>query len=149
MKRAIWVIVLILVVVAVVVYLRSQQPSPIPPPPQPAPAPPQPESDAQAAQQVVVSYLGALYREDYETAYRQLSADSKKKHSFQEFVSQAKKGSTQFALKTAKIVDTQPNQIKITLKMYEDPASCTFVLVREEKAWKIRYSQGLPSFPYP
>jgi len=96
----------------------------------------------------VASYLKALYGGDYETAYQQLSADSQKKHPFQKFVSQAKKGSTQFDLTTAKVVDTQPDQIKIMVKLYEDPASCTFVLVQEEKAWKICYSRGLPSFPY-
>ncbi|MBI5148672.1 hypothetical protein HZA33_03255 [Candidatus Pacearchaeota archaeon] len=104
----------------------------------------------------VKGYLSAIYRDDYKTAYEMLSSESRKQHSYDDFVNANKKGITDYDIKSRKVKKAR-NEWNVSLNLAEDPASWSFS-VKEEKAkdkkgnnikeMKIIWHSGLPTFPY-
>jgi len=144
---ALVIVLLAAAIIAVVVLYRRPQP---PPTVVTAPvAPPQPESAAAAAQQAVVAYLQHLQNDEYQAAYELLTADSRKRHSLEEFQRLAKQGIPFYDRSSATVSLTGADRAEVTLHQTEDPASITITAAKENGLWRIVYLRGRPGSPYP
>ena len=118
------------------------------------PAPVRPTTTAQGPSPMAAatSYIEALEQRKYETAWALLSKDSQEKHPYKDFVAQVEKtGVTEYDLSTARLAEggNDEQQATVELQLKEDPAIAGFHMAREDGAWRIVYSEGSPSFPYP
>jgi hypothetical protein len=112
-------------------------------------APPQAKTTEAAARQAVVAYLQHLQNDEFEAAYELLSADSRKRHSLEEFRRLAKQGIPFYDLSSAAAAPSGPDRAEVTLHQMEDPASITITAVKEGGLWRVVYLRGRPGSPYP
>ncbi|MBI5061024.1 MAG: hypothetical protein HZB67_01805 [Candidatus Aenigmarchaeota archaeon] len=95
----------------------------------------------------ITDYLSAIEKENYKAAYEMLSSDSKKMHSYSEFVAENKKGRTIYDLKTLTITKSEKGLAGV-LYLYEDPACTSIHLKEESNSYRIIWHKGIPTFPY-
>ena len=145
-----WVFLVGLAAAAVIFWVMRppQTAAPPSPPPRPPVAGGQPTASAQA-RGTVINYLQALYHGNYQQAYSLLSAGSRSQHPYQEFVARSKAGSTEYDLaRVAKGKPAGQGRMTVTVPQAEDPATHSFVLVREANSWKVVFLGGTPYSPY-
>ena len=143
--------ILVLVAVIVVAVIIIKFPSPKAPSAEPpaAPATPPPTPAAGTPTEVVVSYLEALYGDDFVTAYGLLSEASREAHSQEDFVELCERGAaTSYDLESVREGSPEGDRVIVNVPLVEDPAEAGFVTVDEDGAWKVVFIHGAPWFPY-
>jgi hypothetical protein len=143
--------VLVLVAVIVVAVIVIKFPSPQAPPSEPPAGPATPPTPAAGTPtEAVVSYLEALYGDEFLTAYGLLSEASREAHSQEEFVELCERGAvTNYDLESVREGSPEGNRVMVNVPLVEDPAEAGFATVEEEGAWKVVFISGAPWFPYP
>jgi hypothetical protein len=152
MKARVAIALFVLLLAALVfIYVRYSRPGPAVPPPPPPPAPaPEPETTAVTPEGAVVLYIDALYRKDFEEAYEHLSSESRRAHSYEEFLERAETGeATNYDLEAAQAGEQVDERVIVTVPLVEDPASGGFTTIKEDGEWKVVFIGGEPWFPYP
>jgi len=99
---------------------------------------------------VVVRYLGALYEQDYPTAHNLLSAESRRRHTLEEFAREARSAQVLYDLAGARIesIGEQTAEVVVPLQQEEEPGAKAFAVVKEDGQWRVVYYRGKPFFPY-
>lgn len=143
--------ILVLVAVIVVAVIIIKFPSPKAPSSEPPAAPATPPTPAAGTPtEVVVSYLEALYGDDFGTAYGLLSEASREAHSQEDFVELCERGAiTSYDLESVREGSPAGDRVIVNVPLMEDPAEAGFVTVNEGGAWKVVFINGAPWFPYP
>jgi hypothetical protein len=140
------VVVAAAVVVAAVLIFPAARP---PAPPAPGPSPPKPTQEG-SPREVVVTYLDALERRDFQAAYDRLSRASQTAHSYDEFVSLSEEsGLPSYDLSAAEEKPGEGGWVTLMVPLVEDVAQAGFTTVKEDGAWKVIFIGGTPGFPYP
>lgn len=143
--------VLVLVAVIVVAVIVIKFPSPRAPSTEPTTVPEPPPTPADGTPtEAVVSYLEALYGDEFLTAYGLLSEASREAHSQEEFVELCERGTvTNYDLESVREGSPEGNRVVVNVPLVEDPAEAGFVTVEEDGDWKVVFISGAPWFPYP
>jgi len=144
---AILVLVAVIVVAVIIIKFPSPQAPSSEPPAGPATPPPTPAAGTPT--EAVVSYLEALYGDDFLTAYGLLSEASREAHSQEEFVELCERGAvTNYDLESVREGSPEGNRVIVNVPLAEDPAEAGFVTVEEDGDWKVVFISGAPWFPY-
>ena len=98
--------------------------------------------------ETVRAYLSSLEKGKYAVAYDMLSEESRKQHLLSDFEQMGKQGMPSYDLSSA-VITMQSDGATVKLQQLEDYATHDFLLVRENKVWKIVYRGGSPGSPYP
>ncbi len=111
--------------------------------------PPTP-SPAASPREAVALYLEALERNDFRTAHRYLSADSREAHPYDEFLKLCERGeATNYDVAAARERPGADDRVVVMIPLVEDPAEASFTTSLEAEGWKVVFIGGAPWFPYP
>jgi len=99
---------------------------------------------------VVVRYLGALYEQDYQAAHDLLSAESRRRHTLEEFAREARSAQVLYDLAGARAerIGEKTAEVVVPLQREEEPGAKAFAVINEGGQWRIVYYTGKPFFPY-
>jgi len=126
------------------------QPPPQPIAPERVTPPALSRADLEAAKAAVTTYLRAIYAQDYQTAYDLLSAESKRRHSQEAFIREARGAQVLYDLSNPRAEGRGENaaEVVVSLQQEEEPGAKAFSVARENGQWKVIYYAGKPLFPY-